>query len=175
MYWEIRAVNLYYTELIWTTGKHGRSFEFAVAEKHRSVQDTSTYVRLTRELAVQVWGFQLEAAPWEQCNPAPLYHSWHMNLMQADQGRPVVTNMYRAHYTHITLPCSQTSWCQDSFGEVCWGKTFGWWEIKVRKKIHLRNYKATSFSKNDLMYWHSHKDVVSAPCAEIHGKSCIFN
>lgn len=54
-------------------------------------------VKLTWELADQVWGFQLEAAPWEQCNPALQCRSWHMNRMQADQGRPVVTGHMSVH------------------------------------------------------------------------------
>lgn len=61
------------------------------------VTKTLRYVKLTWELAGQVWRLQLEAAPWEQCNPALQDHSWHMNLMQAAQGKPVITDMHRAH------------------------------------------------------------------------------
>lgn len=39
---------------------------------------------LTWELADQVWGFQLGAAPWQQCNPAPRC----TDLMPAGRGTP---------------------------------------------------------------------------------------
>lgn len=77
-------------------------------------------MKLTWELADQVWRFQLEAAPWEQCNPARLDHSWHTNLMQADQGRPVVTNMHGEH----------------SVNEVC-GKIHSNLKILLKSKLVL--------------------------------------